>query len=165
MTRSNRLAVATLVAALSLGAGEALAARVLLAELSARVPAAAGQPVMSGLALEACLRQALDLDGTGEAIDFEVAAIDRLAAEGMFMQRQLDAELPMLGGYDEQALKDFQHRVIRHEELASKFQREFPLYRQRQKEYDAAVADFDRDCSDGFAAPDLSAAKAKLGLK
>src|SRR5216683_788741 len=128
MTRSNRLAMAILIAALSLGASDAFAARVLLAELLARAPAAgqpANQPLMSSLALEACLRQALDLDGTGEAIDYEVAAIDRLAAEGMFMQRQLDAELPGLGGYDEQALKDFQHRVIRHEELANKFQREF----------------------------------------
>jgi hypothetical protein len=168
MTRSNRLAIAALIAALNLCAGETFAARVLLAELLARATAAgqpANQPLMSSLALEACLRQALDLDGTGEAIDFEVAAIDRLAAEGMFMQRQLDAELPMLGGYDEQALADFQRRVIRHEELASKFQREFPLYQQRQKDYDAAVADFDRDCSNGFAAGDLSAAKTKLGLK
>ncbi len=120
---------------------------------------------MSGLALEACLRQALDLDGTGEAIDFEVAAIDRLAAEGMFMQRQLDAELPGRGGYDEQKLADFQRRTIRHEELARKFEREFPLYRQRQKEYDAAVADFDRDCSSHFAGGDLDTAKAKFGLK
>ena len=161
--------MAILIAALSLGAGETFAARVLLAELLARAPAAAGQPanqpVMSSLALEACLRQALDLDGTGEAIDYEVAAIDRLAAEGMFMQKQLDAELPMLGGYDEPRLADFQRRVIRHEELASKFQREFPLYQQRQKEYDAAAAEFDRNCSNGFAAADLSAAKTKLGLK
>jgi hypothetical protein len=165
MIRSNRLAIAILVATLNLGAGEAFAARALLAELLARAPAAAGQPVMSGLALEACLRQALDLDGAGETIDFEVAAIDRLAAQGMFMQKQLDAELPMLGGYDEPRLADFQRRVIRHEALASKFRREFPLYQQRQKEYDAAVAEFDRDCSNGFAAADLSAAKSKLGLK
>ena len=169
MTRSNRLAIATLIAALSLCAGDALAARVLLAELLARAPAAAGQPanqpVMSSLALEACLRQARELDRTGTAIDSEIAAIDRLAAEGMFLQNQIDAELPMLGGYDEPGLNDFQRRVIRHEELASKFQREFPLYQQRQKDYDAAVAEFDRDCANGFAAGDLSAAKTKLGLK
>ncbi len=100
-----RSAFLALLAALCLSASEAFAARALLAELLARAPAAAGQPAnqpaMSGLALEACLRQARELDRTGEAINYEVAAIDRLAAEGMFLQNQINAELPVLGDFDE----------------------------------------------------------------
>jgi len=165
MTRSNLLALAALPAALLFGAGETQAARPLLAELLARAPVEADKPAMSPLALEACLRQARELDHTGTAIDYEIAAIDRLAAEGMFLQNQINAELPMLGGYDEPGLNDFQHRMIRHEELAKKFQAEFLLYRQKQKAYDAAAAEFDRDCGQDFTAGDLSAAKAKLGIK
>jgi hypothetical protein len=164
MTRSSLMAFAALTALL-LGASEAFAARPLLAELLARAPVAAGPPAMSALALEACLRQARELDRTGTEIDTKIAAIDRAAAEGMFLQNQINAELPMLGGYDEPGLKDFQGRLIRHEELAKKFQADFPLYQQKQKAYDAAVADFGRDCSQGFAASDLAAAKAKLGIK
>ncbi len=165
MTRSNLLAMAALPAAFLFGAGNALAARPLLAELLARAPAAPGQPAMSALALEACLRQAQDLDRSGTAIDYAIAAIDRETAEAMFLENQINAEIPALGGYDEPGLNAFQKRVIRHEELAKKFKVEFPLYQQKQKAYDAAVADFDRDCAQGFAASDLSAAKAKLGIK
>jgi hypothetical protein len=165
MTLSNLLAIAALPAAFLFGAGDAQAARPLLAELVARAPVEAGQPAMSGLALEACLRRARELDLTGTALDTEVAAIDRLAAEGMFLQNQIDAELPMLGGYDEPGLKDVQARMIRHELLAKQFQAEFPLYQQKQKAYDAEVAEFDRDCAQGFAAGDLAALKAKLGIK
>jgi hypothetical protein len=160
-----RLAGFMLTVALFLSASEADAARPLLAELLTRAPAAADQPTMSPLALEACLRQARELDRTGSAIDTEIAAIDRLAAEGMFLQNQIDAELPMLGGYDEPGLNDFQHRLIRHEELAKKFQAEFPLYQQKQKAYDAAVEEFERDCAQNFRAGDLAAAKSKLGIK
>lgn len=153
-----RLASLTLTFALILSASEANAARPLLAELLARAPVDAGQPAMTSLALQVCLRLARELDRTG-------TAIDRLAAEGMFMQNQINAELPMLGGYDEPGLNDFQHRLIRHEQLAKQFQAEFPLYQQKQKAYDAAVAEFDRDCGQGFTAGDLGAAKAKLGIK
>ena len=165
MARTTRLPLLALIAALALCAGDAGAARILLTELLARAPATAGQPAISGLALEACLREARALDRTGTAIDYEIAAIDRLAAEGMFLQRQLDAEMPMLGGYDEPGLHEFQHRLIHHEELAKQFQTQFPLYQQKQKAYDAAVADFDRDCGHNFAAGDLGAAKANLGIK
>jgi hypothetical protein len=156
-----RLASLTLTVALILSASEANAARPLLAELLARAPVDAGQPAMTSLALQVCLRLARELDRTGTAIDTEIAAIDRLAAEGMFLQNQIDAEL-MLGGYDEPGLNDFQHRLIRHEQLAKQFQAEFPLYQQKQKAYDA---EFDRDCGQGFTAGDLGAAKAKLGIK
>jgi hypothetical protein len=165
---SYRAALIAFAAALAF-ASETHAARPLLAELLARAPVDAGkpanQPIMSPLALEACLRQARELDRTGTAIDTEIAAIDRLAAEGMFLQNQISAELPMLGGYDEPGLNDFQQRMIRHEQLAKQFQAEFPLYQQKQKAYDAAVAEFDRDCAQGFTASDLGAAKARLGIK
>ena len=162
---NRRVALLVFTATLVLTASEANAARPLLAELLARAPVEADKPAMSPLALQACLRLARELDRTGSAIDTEIAAIDRLAAEGMFLQNQINAELPMLGGYDEPGLNDFQHRLIRHEQLAKQFQAEFPLYQQKQKAYDAAVAEFDRDCGQGFTAGDLGAAKAKLGIK
>ncbi len=158
---NRRVALLVFTATLVLTASEADAARPLLAELLARAPVDAGQPAMTSLALQVCLRLARELDRTGTAIDTEIAAIDRLAAEGMFLQNQIDAEL-MLGGYDEPGLNDFQHRLIRHEQLAKQFQAEFPLYQQKQKAYDA---EFDRDCGQGFTAGDLGAAKAKLGIK
>ena len=160
-----RLASLTLTVALILSASEANAARPLLAELLARPPVDTGQPAMTSLALQACLRLARELDRTGTAIDTEIAAIDRLAAEGTFLQNQIDAELPMLGGYDEPGLNDFQHRLIRHEQMAKQFQAEFPLYQQKQKAYDAAVEEFERDCAQNFRAGDLAAAKSKLGIK
>ncbi len=163
--RSTRLAYAALIVALALSANEAFAARTLLANLLARAPAASGQPVMSNLALEACLRRAQELDRTGVAVDEKVLAIDRMAAEGMFLQNQINAELPVLGDYDEKGLNDFQRRVIRHEEIARKFKTDFPVYQKDQKDYDAAVGEFERACSAGFTAADLNAAKAKLGIK
>jgi len=162
---NRRAALLVFTATLVLTASEADAARPLLAELLARAPVDAGQPAMTSLALQACLRLARELDRTGSAIDTEIAAIDRLAAEGMFLQNQIDAELPMLGGYDEPGLNDFQHRLIRHEQRAKQFQAEFPLYQQKQKAYDAAVEEFDRDCAQNFRAGDLAAAKSKLGIK
>jgi hypothetical protein len=151
------------------GASEAHAARALLAELLARPAAVQGRPAkdptMSALALEACLRKARELDTTGTAIDYEIAAIDREVAEGIFLQNQINAEFQMLGGYDEKGLADFQHRMIRHEELAKKFKTEFPVYQQNQKAYDAAVAEYGRDCSASFSAGDLGAAKTKLGIE
>ena len=159
------MAIAALPALLCFAASDAQAARPLLAELLARAPVKAGEPAMSPLALEACLRKARELDATGTAIDYEIAAIDRETAEAMFLENQINAEIPMLGGYDEPGLNAFQKRVIRHEELAKKFKAEFPLYQQKQKAYDAAVAEFDRDCAQGFTAGDLGAVKAKLGIK
>ena len=161
MTRTNLLAFAALLFSI----GDACAARILVAELLARASAAAGQTVMNSPALEACLRQATELDRTGFKVDTDVAAIDRLAAEGRFLQNQIDAELPMLNGYDEKGLHDFQRRVIRHEEVAAKFKIDFPAYQKNQKDYDTAVAAFDRDCAGGFTAGDRDAAKAKLGIK
>lgn len=160
-----RLALVASFAALVLGVSRADAARPLLAELLARAPVDAGKPAMSTLALEACMLEARELDRTGTAIDYEIAVIDREAAEGMFLQNQINAEMPMVGGCDEAGLKDFQRRVIRHEELAKKFKIEFPRYQQRQKAYDSAVAEFDRECGQGFTAGDLSTVKAKLGIK
>jgi hypothetical protein len=165
MSRSRLLAIAALPALLVFGAGEADAARQLLAELLARAPVKTGTPVMSALSLEACLRKARELDATGTAIDYEIAAIDRETAEAMFLENRINAEIPALGAYDEPGLNAFQKRVIRHDELAKKFKAEFPLYQQRQKAYDAAVAEFDRDCAQGFHADDLGGVKAKLGIK
>jgi hypothetical protein len=165
MNRPSRLTSAILFAVIALSASDAMAARVLLAELLTRQPAAAGQHAMSALALEACLRRAGKLDRTGVALDTQVVGIDRLAAEGMMLQNQLDAELPIVGNYDEKGLNDFQRRVIRREELTRQFKSDFPVYQNSQKNYDAAMAEFDRDCSGPFTAGDLDAAKTKLGLK
>jgi len=141
------------------------AARTLLADLMARAPADAGAQAMSALRLEACLRRARELDSTGIAIDYEIAAIDREVAEGIFLQNQLNAELPALGDYDEKALEDFQRRVVRHDELAKKFRTEFPLYQKKQRAYEAAVTEFEQDCAGRFHRSDLEAIKSKLDLK
>lgn len=160
----RRILLVTLFA-LVFGASGANAARTLLAELMARAPAEANAPAMSMLALEACMRGAQELDRKGTAIDYEIAAIDREAAEALLLQNQIDAELPTLGNYDEPALNEFQRRVIRHEELAKKFQAEFPLYQKKQKAYDAEVGEFDHNCAGRFRHGDLEAIKSKLGLK
>ena len=82
------------------------------------------------------------------------------------LQKQLNAELPILGSYDEPALNEFQHRVIRHEELAKKFQAEFPLYQKKQKAYDAAVDEFEHIiCANRFRRGDLDAIRSRLDLK
>jgi len=131
----------------------------------ARAPAEAAAASMSALALEACLRQAKQLDTTGTAIDDEIAAIDREVAEGVFLQNQLEAELPLLGDYDEPALTDFQRRVVRHGELAKKFHAEFPLYQKRQRAYETAVSEFEQNCAGRFSRGDLEAIKSKLGFR
>ena len=144
---------------------DANAARTLLKDLMARAPAGADGPAMSELALEACVRRAQELDRTGTAIDYEIAAIDREAAEVLLLQKQLNVELPTVQEYDEPALKEFQRRVIRHEELAQKFQMEFPLYQNKQKAYDAAVDEFEHVCASRFRRDDLDAITKKLDLK
>ena len=158
------LFVATLMI-VALAPNNASAARALLAELMARAPADVNDPAMSPLALEACLRRAQELDRTGTAIDYEIAAIDREAAEALLLQKQINAELPTLGDFDEPALNEFQRRVIRHEELAKNFQAEFPRYQQKQKDYDEAVSELERNCAGRFRRGDLDTVKKMLGLK
>jgi hypothetical protein len=120
---------------------------------------------MAAPTLEACMRRAQEIDRAGTAIDYEIAAIDREAAEGVLLEKQLDAELPMLGDYDEPALNEFQRRLIRHEELAKKFQTEFPLYQEKQKTYDVSVAEFEHVCANRFRRGDLEAVRTKLDMK
>ena len=160
-----RVVIAALIATAFAHPDDANAARTLLADLMARPPAQAGTRSMSALALEACLRRAQELDREGIAIDYVIAAIDRDAAEALLLQKQINAELPVLGDFDEPALNAFQRRVIRHEELTKKFQAEFPRYEQRQKAYDAAVTEFERYCTGRFTRDDLDAVKTKLDLK
>ena len=159
-----RVLMAALIATAICQPGEADAARTLLADLVARPPAQAGTKPMSALALEACLRRAQELDREGIAIDYEIASIDREAAEALFLQKQINSELPVLGDFDESALNAFQQRVIRHEELTKKFHVEFPRYEQRQKAYDVAVSEYEHYCAGRFSLDDLEAVKLKLGL-
>jgi hypothetical protein len=159
-----RVLMAALIAIAVRQPGEATAARTLLADLMARPLAQAGTKPMSVLALEACLRRAQELDRDGMAIDYEIAAIDREAAEALLLQKQINAELPVLGDFDESALNAFQRREIRHEELTKKFHAEFPHYEQRQKAYDAEVSEYERYCAGRFTRDDLDAIKSKLGL-
>lgn len=160
-----RVLIAALLALTFAHPEDARAARTLLADLMARPPDEPGAKMMSALALEACLRRAQELDREGTVIDYEIAAIDREAAEALLLQKQINAELPVLGDFDEPALHEFQRRVIRHEELAKKFHAEFPRYEQRQKAYDSEVADFERYCTGRFSRADLEALKSKLDLK
>ena len=151
--------------AFAFGVIDANAARTLLTDLMARPSARPDEPAMSALALEACMRRAQELDRTGIAIDYEIAAIDREAAEASFLQKYLSAELPMIGSYDELSLNEFQRRVVRHEELAKKFEIEFPLYQNKKKAYDAAVDEFEHICARRFRRGDLEAIRTWLDLK
>src|SRR5689334_5980592 len=154
------------LAAFMLAAGviDAHAARTVLADFLKRPSLNPDEPPMSVLALEACMRRAQELDRTGTAIDYEIAAIDREAAEALLLQRQLNTDLPFVGGFDEAALQEFQRRAARHEELSKKFQVEFPLYQQNQKAYDDAIEEFGRICARPFQQDDLQAVKRKLDL-
>jgi len=137
-----------------------------LKDFMARPPAKTDEPVMSALALEACIQRAQELDRAGIAIDLEIAAIDREAAEALLLQKQLNAELPVIGAYDETALNEFQRRIVRHEELTRKFQIEFPRYQDKQKAYDADVDEFEHViCAGRFRGNDLDAVRAKFDLK
>lgn len=141
----------------------ALAARPLLAELLGRAPVPAGG--MSALALEACIIRARELEKAGLALDNEVAAMDRLAAEDRLLKNRINAEIGAVNDYDEAGIKAFQERVIRQSELNRTFEAAFALYRQNQNVYDTALNDFDRNCARPFTAADLAAVKAKLGIK
>jgi len=156
----------TVAFVLAFGAIDANAAPTVLKDFMARPPAKTDEPVMSALALEACVHRAQELDRAGIDIDLEIAAIDREAAEALLLQKQLNTELPMIGAYDEAALNEFQRRVIRHEELARKFQMEFPRYQSKQKAYDAEVDEFEHElCARRFRLNDLDAVRSKLDLR
>jgi hypothetical protein len=151
---------------LAFGAINANAAPTVLKDLVARPPAKTDEPVMSALALEACIHRAQELDRAGVAIDLEITAIDREAAEALLLQKQLNTELPMIGSYDETALNEFQRRVVRHEELTRKFQMAFPLYQDKQRAYDADVDEFEHViCAGRFRTNDLDAVRAKFDRK
>ena len=62
------------------------------------------------------------------------------------------------------AQREFEQRVIRHEELAKKFKAEFPHYEQDKKPMTTAVAEFERDCAGHFTVT-ISTHQSKLGLK
>jgi hypothetical protein len=156
----------TVAFVLAFGAINANAAPTVLKDFMARPPAKTDEPVMSALALEACIHRAQELDRAGIAIDLEIAAIDREAAEALLLQKQLNAELPMIGAYDESALNEFQRRVVRHQELTRKFHMEFPRYQDNQKAYDADVDEFEHViCAGRFRRNDLDAVRAKFNLK
>ena len=70
----TRWVLAATAFVLAFGSNDANAARTLLADLVARPPAGSGEPAMSALALEACMRRAQELDRTGTTIDYEIAA-------------------------------------------------------------------------------------------
>ena len=86
------------------------AARPLLAELLARAPVAAGKPAMSGSRWKLACASARELDLHRHRARLRDRGHRPEPAEGMFLQNQINAELPMLGGYDEPGLNDFQHR-------------------------------------------------------
>src|SRR6478736_2983969 len=79
---------------LALGAIDAHAARTLLTDLMKRPPAGLDEPAMSALALEACVHRAQELDRTGTAIDYEIAAVDEfehIICANRFRRGDLDA--------------------------------------------------------------------------
>ena len=166
MTASPRLAGLALTAALVFGAGDAHAARALLHELMVRVPAAeSAKPALPADKLEACMRTARDLDKTGVALDEQISEVERVTAEAMFLQYQLNMKFPRLDGGDENAMADFSAQSARHDALSRQFKEKYEAYQARDKSYQTAVAAFERDCAGNFTRADLDAAKTKLQIK
>lgn len=166
MKQLLRLALLAAVAALVLGAGEANAARTLLADLMARPPAAEGaKPALTPGKLEACLREARDLDKTGIGLDAEISAIEQTSAEAMFLQHLINMQFARLNGADKAAIAEFEQRTHRHEELTQKFKAAYPLYQAHQADYDTKVAAFENTCAGSFSARDLETVKTKLQTK
>jgi hypothetical protein len=149
---------------LMLAAGEAMAERALLAGLLARSPAGPNDPAMSALALEACLKLATSLDRTGAKVAGQAAKIERLNAEHIALQNQINAELDQLGHYNAQQMAAFQRRVAHNDDVERKLRGDRPAHQKDRQAYDDAVAGFGRNCGGHFRAGDLAAARAKFGL-
>jgi hypothetical protein len=166
MTASTRSAWLAVIAALALCAGEARAARTLLADLLAR-PAASDdtKATLTPQRLAACMRQARELDKIGLALDGEISEIERITAEAMFLQFAINAQFPRLEGDDKEAVAEFDQRTRRHAELSGKFQTDYPVYRKRKANYDEAVSGFEQNCAGSFRGQDLDVVKTKLQLK
>ena len=157
-----RVLMAALIAIAIGQPGVATAARTLLADLMARPLAQPGTKPMSALALEACLRRALELDRDGTAIDYEIAAIDREAAEALLLQKQINAELPVLGDFDEPALNAFQRARDPSRRADEKIPRRVPALRAANKRaYDAAVPNLNAIARGRFTADDLDAVQSR----
>lgn len=166
MKRIFRLLPFASAVVLALCVSEARAARALLAELLARAPAAEGaRTTLTQDKLEACLREARDLDRAGVALDSEISAIEQLTAEAMFLQHIINMQIATLNGADEAAVAEFDRRTRRHEELSEKFKDDYPAYQKHQAEHDSRIAAFEQTCTGNFTAADLETAKAKLQVK
>lgn len=166
MNRRWRLAKLAAAALLIVSGSEARAARSLLAELTARPPAAAGaHAALTSEKLEACLRAARALDASGQALDGEISAIEQITAESMFLQFVINSQFTTLNGADKAAVAEFEQRTRRHDELARKFKTDYPAYQQHKSDYDGKVAAFERDCAGDFDGRDLEAVKTKLQIK
>lgn len=157
----RRAAIATL---LTLATSQAMAERALLDTLMARTPAAASEPAMSALALEACLKLASSLDRTGLKVAGQGALIERLSAEHAALQNQINSELDQLSHYDPQQMAAFQRRVAHNDDVERKLRSDGPAHQKDRKVYGEAVIGYERNCGARFHADDLSAAKAKLRM-
>lgn len=158
----GRAAITTL---LVLAVGPAMAEGTLLAGFLERSPVAPNQPAMSALALEACLKLAASLDSIGAKVASGGARIAKLTAERFALQDQINAELDQLSHYDAREMAAFQRRVTRNDDVERELRSGRPAHENEAKAYAGAVAGFERNCAGSFRAGDLTAAKAKLGLK
>jgi|SRR6185312_7346672 len=152
-----------LLAAFVLAAGEAQALHTSLAQFLARAPAENAS--LSAEQVEGCMKQARDLDRTGNELDMQMEAIQTASGQAMFLQYLNRAQLPRLDDADDDTRSEFAQRTVQHDALRRKLDADIPLFEKRSANYEAGVKTLERECAGTFTARDRDAAKAKLGIQ
>jgi len=153
-----------LLAAFVLAAGEAQALHTSLAQFLARVPVEVNAS-LSAEQVEGCMKQARDLDRTGNELDMQMEAIQTASGQAMFLQYLNRAQLPRLDDADDDTRSEFAQRTVQHDALRRKLDADIPLFEKRSANYEAGVKTLERECAGTFTARDRDAAKAKLGIQ
>ena len=153
-----------LFAVVVLASGDARALHTSLAQFLARAPVETNAS-LSAEQVESCMKQARDLDRTGNELDMQMEAIQTASGQAMFLQYLNRAQLPRLDDADEDTRGEFAQRTVQHDALRRKLDADIPAYERRAASYEADVKTLDRECTGTFTARDRDAAKAKLGIQ
>jgi hypothetical protein len=153
-----------LFALLGLVSGEARALHTSLAQFLARAPVETNAS-LSAEQVEVCMKQARELDRTGNELDMQMEAIQTASGQAMFLQYLNRAQLPRLDDADEDTRNEYTQRVGQHDALRRKLDVDIPAYERRSANYQAGVKTLDRECAGTFTARDRDSAKAKLGIQ
>lgn len=153
-----------LFAAAVFESGDARALHTSLAQFLARAPVETNAS-LSAERVEACMKQARDLDRLGNELDMQMEAIQTASGQAMFLQYLNRAQLPRLDDADDDTRNEFAQRVGQHDVLRRKLDADIPAYEKRAADYEARVNALGRECAGTFTARDRDAAKAKLGIQ